>query len=169
MPGPRPRRALLASAGYALAGLAGCATTANDTPTATECDTECPTDAPASLLDTEFETSGGDDPAGTAESATVSFDAEALTVVVAGEIANPSIPADARLVAADYDADVDVLAVRVESYTPTPTDDGTPTSNPSWTRVEYRFTGAFEGSLPATVRVFHGDDEDPVTEATLTE
>lgn len=157
MPNPSTRRHLVSAIGIltASAGLAGCLDSSRADPTVTG------TTVATELADHTFETSGGDDPASTEEDVSIDADRDALTVAVTGAVTNSTIPADARLEELGYDAESDVLQLRIVAFSPTPTGDGTPTSMSSYTRVEYRFTGQFEGALPGRVEVYHGDDSEP--------
>lgn len=164
----RSRRVLLRTLGVATGGLAGCLRGGDGSGTGTDSDgsahrtTTTASPAGAELLDHTFETAGGTDPASTEESASVDWGGDSLTVTVTGAISHPSIPADARLADLAYDAGSDALSLRVVAFSPTPTGAGTPTSLPSYTRVEYRFTGEFAERLPARVEVYHGGDAEPV-------
>lgn len=177
------RRTVLRSAAAGLAGLAGCVSTgdgpspgstdtATPTPTATRSPTatRTPTDSPTPtatrtpspdsrrIVGRSFEVTGRE--CGTGEGgASVTLDAP--RILVEGTAVGPNGCATARLDAASYDPETDVLTVSVRVYQPTDAD----VCTQCLTDVDYRACVRFEGGSPGCVRVVH--DGEVVTETAV--
>lgn len=172
------RRTVLRSAAAGLAGLAGCVSagdgspgdtdtdtrsptstsTATATPTPTATSTPTPTPGTSDVVDRSFEVTGSECGAGEGD-ASVSLDAP--RVIVEGTAVGPNGCATARLDAATYDPETDVLTVSVRVYQPTDADICTQ----CLTDIDYRACVRVEGGTPGHVRVVH--DGEVVTETAV--